>query len=53
MLESYSGATTIVPLIGHPVAQNKSPFAMTRAFAERGYAAHDRFAWVKLVEPLD
>lgn len=36
MFETYSGATKIIPLIGHPVVQTKSPFGMTKAFAERG-----------------
>lgn len=37
MLETYSGATRIYPIIGDPIAQVKSPVSMTRGFAERGY----------------
>lgn len=36
MFENYSGSTRIIPIIGHPIAQAKSPFGMTRGFAERG-----------------
>lgn len=36
MFETYSGATRIVPLIGYPIAQAKSPFGMTKGFAARG-----------------
>lgn len=39
MFQNYSGATKIVALLGHPVAQAKSPFGMTRGFAERGIDA--------------
>jgi shikimate dehydrogenase len=39
MFENYSGATRIIPILGHPVAQTKSPFGMTRAFGERGIDA--------------
>lgn len=36
MFETYSGATRIVPLLGYPIAQAKSPFGMTKGFAARG-----------------
>ncbi len=36
MLESYSGATRLVPVVGDPIAQVKSPFGVTEAFAQRG-----------------
>jgi shikimate dehydrogenase len=39
MFETYSGATTIVPLLGHPIAQTKSPYGMTKGFAARGIDA--------------
>ena len=39
MLETYSGATRIYPIIGDPIAQVKSPNAMTRGFAGRGIDA--------------
>jgi shikimate dehydrogenase len=45
ILESYSGATRIIPLLGHPVAQTKSPHGMTLALARRGVDA--------VVVPLD
>ncbi len=37
MLEAYSGATRILPIIGHPIAQVKSPAHLTRGFEERGH----------------
>jgi shikimate dehydrogenase len=39
MFETYSGATAIIPLLGHPIAQAKSPYGMTRGFAARGVDA--------------
>ena len=39
MFENYSGTTKIIPLLGHPIVQAKSPFGMTRAFGERGFDA--------------
>jgi shikimate dehydrogenase len=39
MFETYSGATKIIPLLGHPIAQTKSPYGMTRGFAARGVDA--------------
>jgi shikimate dehydrogenase len=39
MFETYSGATTIIPLLGHPIAQTKSPYGMTKGFAARGVDA--------------
>lgn len=36
MLESYSGATRIYPVVGDPIAQVKSPFGVTQAFEARG-----------------
>jgi shikimate dehydrogenase len=36
MFENYSGATRIVPVLGHPITQAKSPAGMTKGFAERG-----------------
>lgn len=45
MLENYSGATRIIPILGHPIAQAKSPFGMTKAFGERGIDA--------IIVPLD
>ena len=45
MLETYSGATKIIPLLGHPVVQTKSPYGMTKALAERDIDA--------IVVPID
>jgi shikimate dehydrogenase len=39
MFDSYSGATRIIPLLGHPIAQAKSPYGMTRGFAGRAFDA--------------
>ena len=39
MLENYSGATRIYPILGAPIAQVKSPRALTRAFAAAGHDA--------------
>lgn len=39
MFETYSGATTIIPLLGHPIAQTQSPYGMTKGFAARGVDA--------------
>jgi shikimate dehydrogenase len=39
MFETYSGATKIIPLLGHPIAQTKSPYGMTTGFALRGVDA--------------
>ena len=36
MLENLSGATRLVPVVGDPIAQVKSPFGVTRAFEARG-----------------
>jgi len=36
MFETYSGATRIIPLLGYPIEQTKSPYGMTRGFAARG-----------------
>ena len=36
MLENLSGATRIVPIVGDPIAQVRSPAGVTAAFAERG-----------------
>lgn len=36
MFEHYSGATKLIPILGHPIAQVKAPFGMTKALAERG-----------------
>lgn len=36
MLDGYSGATRIYPIVGDPIAQVKSPVSMTRGFEERG-----------------
>jgi len=36
MLENYSGATRIIPILGHPIEQVKSPNGLTRAFEARG-----------------
>jgi len=36
MFETYSGATRIVPLLGYPIEQTKSPHGMTKGFAARG-----------------
>ncbi|MEQ1649125.1 MAG: shikimate dehydrogenase [Hyphomicrobiaceae bacterium] len=36
MLENFSGATRLVPVVGDPIAQVKSPGGVTRAFEERG-----------------
>jgi shikimate dehydrogenase len=39
MLENYSGATRIVPIVGHPIAQVRAPVRITRAFESRGVDA--------------
>lgn len=36
MFENYSGATRIVPLLGYPIEQAKSPNGMTKGLAARG-----------------
>lgn len=36
MLENFSGATRVYYIIGHPIAQVKSPYGMTRLFEENG-----------------
>jgi shikimate dehydrogenase len=36
MLEGFSGATRLVPVVGDPIAQVKSPYGMTQAFEQRG-----------------
>lgn len=36
MLQNFSGATRIFPVIGDPIAQVKSPFGVTAAFEQRG-----------------
>ena len=45
MFEHYSGATKLIPILGHPIAQVKAPFGMTKALAERGI--------VTMVVPID
>jgi shikimate dehydrogenase len=39
MLENLNGATRLIPLVGDPVAQVKSPAGMTQAFEQRGIDA--------------
>jgi shikimate dehydrogenase len=39
MLERYSGATRLYPIVGDPIAQVKSPFGVTEAFEQRGVDA--------------
>lgn len=36
MLQNFSGATRVFPVIGDPIAQVKSPFGVTAAFEQRG-----------------
>jgi shikimate dehydrogenase len=36
MLENYSGATRIYPILGDPIGQVKSPSGLTRAFEAKG-----------------
>ncbi|MFC7397789.1 shikimate dehydrogenase family protein [Chelatococcus sp. GCM10030263] len=36
MLDNFSGATRVYFIIGHPIAQVKSPYGMTRLFEENG-----------------
>jgi shikimate dehydrogenase len=36
MLQSYSGATRLYPIIGNPIAQVRSPAGLTREFERRG-----------------
>lgn len=36
MLDSYSGASRVIPIVGDPIAQVKSPSGVTRALRERG-----------------
>lgn len=37
MLEGYSGATRLIPIVGDPIAQVKSPKGLTRAFEAAGH----------------
>lgn len=39
MLENFSGATRLYPIVGDPIAQVKSPYGVTQAFEERGFDA--------------
>ncbi|MEX0405871.1 shikimate dehydrogenase [Aquibium sp. LZ166] len=45
MLESYSGATRVYFVLGHPIAQVKAPSGMTRMFEQSGIDA--------IVVPID
>jgi shikimate dehydrogenase len=36
MLNTFSGATRLYPIVGDPIAQVKSPYGITQAFEERG-----------------
>jgi shikimate dehydrogenase len=36
LLENYSGATRLYPVVGDPIAQVKSPYGVTKAFETRG-----------------
>lgn len=36
MLDNFSGATRVYFIIGHPIAQVKSPYGMTRLFEQNG-----------------
>lgn len=37
MLEGYSGATRLIPIVGDPIAQVKAPKGLTRAFEAAGH----------------
>lgn len=50
MLEYYSGATRIFPVVGDPIAQVKSPYGVTKAFEERGA---DALCYPMQVAPAD
>lgn len=59
MLDSYSGASRIIPIVGDPIAQVKSPSGVTRALRERGadavivpahVAPADLAAWVAAMQ---
>lgn len=39
MLENFSGATRIYPVVGNPIAQVKAPYGVTQAFEARGVDA--------------
>ena len=39
MLDTYSGATRVLFIVGDPIAQVKAPAGLTRALRERGYDA--------------
>jgi shikimate dehydrogenase len=58
MLESYSGATRVITIVGDPIAQVKSPAGVTRAMRARGadvivvpahVAPADLVAWVAAI----
>ncbi|MCL4698704.1 MAG: hypothetical protein KJ023_16890, partial [Burkholderiaceae bacterium] len=36
MFENYSGATRVIPIVGDPIAQVKSPLGVTAALRARG-----------------
>lgn len=36
LFETYSGATRPIPILGDPIRQVKSPYGLTKGFAERG-----------------
>ena len=50
MLDNFSGATRLYPVVGDPIAQVKSPGGVTRAFEERGA---DAICYPVQVAPAD
>ena len=50
MLEQFSGATRLYPVVGDPIAQVKSPGGVTRAFEEQGA---DALCYPVQVSPAD
>lgn len=50
MLDTYSGATRVLFIVGDPIAQVKAPFGFTRALRERG---HDTIVVPAHVVPAD
>lgn len=50
MLETFSGATRLFPIVGDPIAQVKSPYGVTAAFEARG---RDAICVPMQVAPVD
>ena len=61
MLDTYSGATRVIFIVGDPIAQVKSPSGVTQMLRERGadlvvvpahVTAHDLAAWVASAQAM-